>query len=240
MRTRLMVAAGLCAGLVAVLGQAAYAAQSGRMGPGGMMGPIGAMGASGRMGPSGPTGPTGPSGPSGPTGSMGMPNGRGGLDWACVRDCGDYTLTCRRTVEESERLCAVASCKAEAQTAHDVCGTAPRTTDCVQARLALRQCLLTCLETAVGDNTSCRSEQVACLQSCPSSADLENRQPACVGGCADEFGTCLAGLQTCEDCADLAACSACQDALQAARRGCLRDAQSCVAACPETTAGTGQ
>ena len=241
MRTRLMVAAGLWAGLVAVLPLTLHAAQSGRMGPGGTMGPIGAMGANGHTGPTGVMGVTGMTGSTGPTGSLGMPKGRGPLDWACVRDCGDYTLTCRRTVEESERLCAVASCNDEAQTAHDVCSTTPRTIECRQAQLALRQCVLTCLETAVGDNTACRSEEVACLRSCPASANLASKDPTCVGGCADAFGECLAGLDHCDDaCSDLVQCYECQDALQAARRGCMRDAQSCVAGCEDVTSSTGQ
>jgi hypothetical protein len=231
MRTRLMVAAGLWAGLVAVLAPTVHAAQGGRMGPGGMMGPIGAMR---------PNGQPGPSGPMGPTGSMGMPNGRVALDWACVRDCGDYTLTCRHTVEESGRLCAQATCKDEAQKARASCSTAPRTIECRQAQLELRQCLLTCLEDAAGDNTACRTEQAACLGSCPPAADLGNKQPECVGGCADDFTTCLEGLVSCDTCSEPAQCSECQDALQAARRGCMRDAQSCVADCPDMTSGTGQ
>ncbi|MFN8628546.1 MAG: hypothetical protein U0587_21565 [Candidatus Binatia bacterium] len=230
MRTRLMVAAGLTAGLLAALAPAVYAAPGGGMGPEGMTGAVG------------------------PAESRGIANGKGALDWACVRDCGDYTLTCRRTVEESGRLCTQARCNDEIQTAREVCNATPRAIACRQAQLAVRQCALNCLEAAVGENSSCRRAEVACLRSCPPSANLRSKDPACVGDCAGTYTGCLKDAdESAADCNALCSADAtteydcraqCDDTLQAARRVCMRDAQSCVAQCdevnPPSTTATGQ
>lgn len=254
MKVRLWGMMTVLAGLVIMMPLTAHA------GRGDSMGMNVRTEAGGRTG-----GPMGPSNLVGPNDSAGLPSRNGSVDWACPRDCADYTMTCRRTAQEGERLCAQTTCAEEAQAVHDACSAAPRSVDCWKARIALRQCNLPCLQDSAAELLACRNQEITCLRSCPASAGLAHKDPLCVDTCGESFAECLtAADDTAANCraeceekvsAAQAACeqdptssdceqsrrqayaclAPCGDTLQADRRACIRGAQDCVAECPEVT-----
>jgi hypothetical protein len=148
--------------------------------------------------------------------------GLGLKDRTCVFGCRSTAALCRTAARTQLELCATSTCSDEIGAARQACGDDATSTDCENARQAVRTCLRPCRDTFRQSQAACRSDVVSCASECPNaspppSPSPGSKDPACVSGCARGLAGCsrLArkDAQTCrEDCVPLvtAARAACQ------------------------------
>ena len=186
-------------------------------------------------------------------------------DPQCLRTCGQVNRLCLQTARTDAQICADMKCGGERQAAQNFCATDYTSTDCANARSALRTCLQPCRDALRTDASTCQSEKKTCVDACGSSVP-SLPDPQCVAGCRSALQSCRSDaqmeVQTClgkcdslvttarQTCMTNPRASACATALQAAQacvqpcnraerstlQLCDQTAKTCSAACPTVTA----